>query len=49
VGGVAGHLAGHGVLGAAAGCLVGRHRAGKQNDERVDSERNARRQPSRSY
>ena len=31
VGGVAGHVAGHhGVLGAAAGCVVGRHRANKQ-------------------
>ena len=31
VGGVAGHVAGrHGVLGAAAGCLIGRHRANKQ-------------------
>jgi hypothetical protein len=31
VGGVAGHYAGHhGVLGAAAGCLYGRHRANEQ-------------------
>jgi hypothetical protein len=31
VGGVAGHYAGHhGLLGAAAGCLVGRHQAQKQ-------------------
>lgn len=31
VGGVAGHVAGHhGVLGAAAGCAVGHHRASKQ-------------------
>ncbi len=31
VGGVAGHYAGHhGLLGAAAGCAVGRHRANKQ-------------------
>lgn len=31
VGGVAGHVAGHhGVLGAAAGCLIGRHQANKQ-------------------
>jgi len=29
VGGVAGHVAGHGVLGAAAGCVVGRHQANK--------------------
>jgi len=32
VGGVAGHYAGHhGVLGAAAGCLVGRHHANEQD------------------
>jgi hypothetical protein len=31
VGGVAGHMAGHhGLLGAAAGCLYGRHRAKEQ-------------------
>jgi len=31
VGGVAGHYAGHhGMLGAAAGCLYGRHRAHEQ-------------------
>ena len=31
VGGVAGHYAGHhGVLGAAAGCLIGRHQANKR-------------------
>ena len=30
VGGVAGHFAGHhGMLGAAAGCLIGRHEANK--------------------
>jgi uncharacterized protein YcfJ len=35
VGGVAGHLAGHhGVLGAAAGCLYGRHRANEQERQR---------------
>jgi hypothetical protein len=34
VGGVAGHYAGHhGVLGAAAGCLIGRHEAKKQQDQ----------------
>jgi outer membrane lipoprotein SlyB len=32
VGGVAGHVAGHhGVLGAAAGCVIGRHEANKRN------------------
>jgi hypothetical protein len=34
VGGVAGHYAGHhGMLGAAAGCLVGRHRANEQDKQ----------------
>jgi hypothetical protein len=34
VGGVAGHYAGHhGVLGAAAGCLYGRHRANEQEKQ----------------
>lgn len=34
VGGVAGHVAGHhGVLGAAAGCVVGRHNANKSARE----------------
>src|ERR1700694_3528380 len=34
VGGVAGHMAGHhGVLGAAAGCLYGRHRAKEQDKQ----------------
>jgi hypothetical protein len=38
VGGVAGHYAGHhGVLGAAAGCLYGRHRAKEQ--ERLQQSR----------
>ena len=38
VGGVAGHYAGHhGVLGAAAGCVVGRHEAKKR--AREDAER----------
>ncbi|NPU11241.1 hypothetical protein HL667_20145 [Bradyrhizobium sp. 83012] len=32
VGGIAGHYAGHhGVIGAAAGCLYGRHRAKEQD------------------
>jgi hypothetical protein len=29
--GVAGHMAGHGKLGAAAGCVIGHHQANKQN------------------
>ena len=34
VGGVAGHYAGrHGMLGAAAGCLYGRHRAKEQQQQ----------------
>src|SRR6202140_1438220 len=38
VGGVAGHYAGHhGVLGAAAGCLYGRHRA-KEQDKQQQSQ-----------
>ena len=44
VGGTAGHFAGHhGVLGAAAGCVIGRHEANKraklqrhQTDQRVE-------------
>ena len=36
VGGVAGHYAGHhGVLGATAGCLIGRHEANKHAREQV--------------
>jgi outer membrane lipoprotein SlyB len=32
VGGAAGHLAGHhGILGAAAGCVIGRHEANKRD------------------
>ena len=34
VGGVAGHVAGHhGVIGAAAGCAIGRHRANAKDKE----------------
>ena len=42
VGGVAGHVAGHhGVLGAAAGCAIGHHRA-KVNDQKAAADaRNA--------
>src|SRR5450631_4047012 len=37
VGGAAGHYAGHhGLLGAAAGCLIGRHEANKRNDLRTN-------------
>ena len=39
VGGVAGHYAGHhGVLGAAAGCLYGRHRAKEQERQQQQSQ-----------
>lgn len=31
VGGVAGHMAGHGKLGAVAGCVVGHHEANKKD------------------
>ena len=41
VGGVAGHYAGHhGVLGAAAGCLYGRHRANEQDKQQQQSQVN---------
>jgi hypothetical protein len=40
MGGVAGHyVAHHGVLGAAAGCLIGRHEAKKHERERVGNDR----------
>lgn len=41
VGGVAGHYAGHhGVLGATAGCVVGRHEAKKHERERAQDQKN---------
>ena len=37
VGGVAGHFAGHhGLLGAGAGCIIGRHEANKHARERAE-------------
>ena len=40
VGGVAGHYAGrHGLLGAGAGCLIGRHEANKHARERAEHDR----------
>jgi hypothetical protein len=43
VGGVAGHYAGHhGVLGAAAGCVVGRHEAKKHDRQRIQTEQRNR-------
>jgi hypothetical protein len=37
VGGIAGHAAHHGLLGAAAGCLVGRHMAKKHERENQEN------------
>jgi hypothetical protein len=38
VGGVAGHYAGnHGLLGAGAGCLIGRHYANKHTRQQINS------------
>jgi hypothetical protein len=43
VGGVAGHYAGHhGMLGATAGCLYGRHRANEQDRQRQQTQGHAR-------
>jgi len=43
VGGVAGHVAGsHGVLGAAAGCAVGRHRANKKDAAQAQAQQTTR-------
>jgi hypothetical protein len=38
VGGVAGHMAGHGKLGAAAGCAVGHHEAIKADVKKADAQ-----------
>ena len=39
VGGVGGHVAGgHGVLGAAAGCVVGRHMANKKEKQAAQAQ-----------
>jgi len=41
VGGIAGHYAGrHGLIGAATGCLVGRHMAKKHEQEQHQQEQN---------
>jgi hypothetical protein len=43
VGGVAGHYAGHhGMLGAAAGCLYGRHRANEHERQQQQTQGHAR-------
>jgi hypothetical protein len=52
VGGVAGHFAGHhGVLGAAAGCVVGRHEANKrdkmQTNQSIQTNRELREEEER--
>jgi uncharacterized protein YcfJ len=39
VGGLTGHMAGHGRVGAAAGCVIGRHEANKADAEKVNSTR----------
>jgi uncharacterized protein YcfJ len=36
VGGVAGRLAGHGKVGAVAGCIIGHHEANKQDARKGD-------------
>jgi hypothetical protein len=46
VGGVAGHVAGHhGVAGAGVGCLVGRHRAKKQEEKQQVQQQQQPQQP----
>ena len=46
VGGVGGHVAGgHGVLGAAAGCVVGRHMANKQDKQQQQQQQAAKLAP----
>jgi hypothetical protein len=40
IGGMAGHFAGHhGLLGAGAGCIIGRHEANKRARERAEQDR----------
>jgi uncharacterized protein YcfJ len=38
VGGVAGHMAGHGKVGAAAGCVIGRHEANKPDPNKANAQ-----------
>ncbi|MBR0719018.1 hypothetical protein JQ632_34410 [Bradyrhizobium liaoningense] len=38
VGCVAGHMAGHGKLGAAAGCVIGHHEANKPDPNKADAQ-----------
>jgi uncharacterized protein YcfJ len=44
VGGIAGHAVHHGLIGAAAGCIVGRHEANKK--EKEEKEKELQNQPS---
>ena len=39
IGGIAGHFAGHGLLGAGAGCAIGHHEAYRRDQERGRSDR----------
>jgi hypothetical protein len=41
VGGAAGHMAGHGKLGAAAGCVVGHHEANKKDPNDANAQQQA--------
>jgi uncharacterized protein YcfJ len=36
VGGIAGHMAGHGKVGAVAGCIIGHHEANKHDARKTD-------------
>jgi hypothetical protein len=50
VGGVAGHyVAHHGILGAAAGCIVGHHEASRAARQNQDSQRHPPSQGSTNY
>jgi hypothetical protein len=42
VGGAAGHMAGHGKLGAAAGCVVGHHEANKKDSNNSNPRDNSK-------
>jgi uncharacterized protein YcfJ len=40
VGGAAGHMVGHGKMGAAAGCVVGHHNANKKQQQQQQEQQN---------
>lgn len=44
VGGLAGHMAHHGVLGAVGGCVVGHHMAAKAQQQQQQAPQNTQRQ-----